>query len=105
MQSLDDPLAERREIYRLDDWLSESGLTGIITAKNQGDDPFVGEAQLKLAALSGRQDYLAGVLALFQIGRSRPGYSGRVEGDHAPVCVGGRGAAPPSFAGVQPATD
>src|SRR6202043_1849113 len=29
---LDDPLAERREIYRLDDWLSESGLTGIITA-------------------------------------------------------------------------
>ena len=40
---LDDPLAERREIYRLDDWLSESGLTGIITAKSQGDDPFVGE--------------------------------------------------------------
>jgi KaiC/GvpD/RAD55 family RecA-like ATPase len=25
---LDDPLAERREIYRLDDWLSESSLTG-----------------------------------------------------------------------------
>src|SRR6516225_8033227 len=40
---LDDPLAERREIYRLNDWLSESGLTGIITAKSQGDDPFVGE--------------------------------------------------------------
>jgi hypothetical protein len=27
-----------------------------------------------------------------------------VEGDHAPVCVGGRGAAPRSFAEVQPAT-
>jgi circadian clock protein KaiC len=40
---LDDPLAERREIYRLDDWLSESGLTGIITAKSQGDDRFGGE--------------------------------------------------------------
>ena len=40
---LDDPLAERREIYRLDDWLSESGLTGIITAKSEGDDPFVAE--------------------------------------------------------------
>ena len=40
---LDDRLAERREIYRLDDWLSESGLTGIITAKSQGDDPFVAE--------------------------------------------------------------
>jgi len=40
---LDDPLAERREIYRLDDWLSESGLTGIITAKSEGDDPFGGE--------------------------------------------------------------
>ena len=37
---LDDPYAERREIYRLNDWLSESGLTGIITAKSQ-DDPFV----------------------------------------------------------------
>ena len=37
---LDDPYAERREIYRLNDWLSESGLTGIITAKSQGD-PFV----------------------------------------------------------------
>ena len=40
---LDDRSAERREIYRLDDWLSESGLTGIITSKSQGDDPFVGE--------------------------------------------------------------
>ena len=40
---LDDRFAERREIYRLDDWLSESGLTGIITAKSQGDDPFVAE--------------------------------------------------------------
>lgn len=38
---LDDPYAERREIYRLNDWLSESGLTGIITAKSQGDYPFV----------------------------------------------------------------
>ena len=27
-----------------------------------------------------------------------------VEGDHAPVCLGGRGAAPRNFAGVQPAT-
>ncbi len=38
---LDDPYAERREIYRLNDWLSESGLTGIITAKSQGEYPFV----------------------------------------------------------------
>src|SRR6202040_3290671 len=28
---LDDPLAERREIYPLGDWLSESGLPGVIT--------------------------------------------------------------------------
>jgi circadian clock protein KaiC len=40
---LDDRSAERREIYRLDDWLSESGLTGIITAKSEGDDHFVAE--------------------------------------------------------------
>lgn len=37
---LDDPHAERWEIYRLNDWLAQSGLTGIITAKSQGD-PFV----------------------------------------------------------------
>src|SRR5260221_7529377 len=40
---LDDPLEAQREIYRLDDWLYESGLTGIITAKREGDDPFVAE--------------------------------------------------------------
>src|SRR4029077_12810115 len=38
---LDNPYAERREIYRLNDLLSENGLTGIITAKSQGDYPFV----------------------------------------------------------------
>jgi circadian clock protein KaiC len=30
---LDDPAAERREIYRIRDWLAETGLTGIITQK------------------------------------------------------------------------
>ncbi|MBC8131803.1 MAG: AAA family ATPase, partial [Deltaproteobacteria bacterium] len=30
---LDDPAAERREIYRIHDWLAETGLTGIITQK------------------------------------------------------------------------
>jgi circadian clock protein KaiC len=30
---LDDPAAERREIYRIRDWLSQTGLTGIITQK------------------------------------------------------------------------
>lgn len=30
---LDDPIAQRREIYRIRDWLSETGLTGIITQK------------------------------------------------------------------------
>jgi circadian clock protein KaiC len=28
---LDDPIAERREIYHIRDWLSRTGLTGIIT--------------------------------------------------------------------------
>lgn len=31
---LNDSLAERRELYRLGDWLVESGMTGIITCKN-----------------------------------------------------------------------
>lgn len=30
---LDDPIAERREMYRLRDWLTKTGLTGIITQK------------------------------------------------------------------------
>jgi circadian clock protein KaiC len=30
---LDDPIAERREMYRLRDWLTRTGLTGIITQK------------------------------------------------------------------------
>ncbi len=30
---LNDPVAERREIYRLHEWLLETGMTGIITAK------------------------------------------------------------------------
>ena len=33
---LDDPVAERREIYRLRDWLLQTGLTGIITQKVGG---------------------------------------------------------------------
>jgi circadian clock protein KaiC len=33
---LDDPVAERREIYRIRDWLMETGLTGIITQKVSG---------------------------------------------------------------------
>jgi circadian clock protein KaiC len=35
---LDDPVAERREIYRLRDWLLQTGLTGIITQKVSGND-------------------------------------------------------------------
>jgi circadian clock protein KaiC len=39
---LDDPAAERREIYRIRDWLSETGMTGIITQKvgNDGDQRY-----------------------------------------------------------------
>jgi circadian clock protein KaiC len=33
---LDDPVAERREIYRIRDWLTRTGLTGIITQKVGG---------------------------------------------------------------------
>ena len=33
---LNDPVAERREVYRLHEWLLESGTTGIITAKAEG---------------------------------------------------------------------
>jgi circadian clock protein KaiC len=35
---LDDPVAERREMYRIRDWLSRTGLTGIITQKVGGGE-------------------------------------------------------------------
>jgi circadian clock protein KaiC len=35
---MNDPVAEREELYRVHDWLSSSGLTGIITARLEGDD-------------------------------------------------------------------
>jgi circadian clock protein KaiC len=37
---MDDPLAERREIYRIRDWLARQGLTGLITARIRSSDPF-----------------------------------------------------------------
>jgi circadian clock protein KaiC len=36
---LDDPVLERREIYRIRDWLTATGLTGIITQKVGGSEP------------------------------------------------------------------
>lgn len=35
---LDNPAAERVELYRIHDWLMESGLTGIITARIEGQE-------------------------------------------------------------------
>ena len=35
---LDDPVAERRELYRIRDWLMRTGLTAIITQKGSGRD-------------------------------------------------------------------
>jgi len=35
---LDDPVAERREIYRIRDWLAKTGLTGLLTQKVGGVD-------------------------------------------------------------------
>jgi circadian clock protein KaiC len=37
---LDDPVAERREVYRIHEWLLRNRLTGIITAKSTFADPF-----------------------------------------------------------------
>lgn len=36
---LNDPVAERRELYRLHEWLSENDFSGIITSKVESDDP------------------------------------------------------------------
>ena len=36
---LDDPVAERRELYRIQAWLNRTGLTAIVTAKVEENDP------------------------------------------------------------------
>ncbi len=38
---LNDPIAERREIYRLHDWLSQAGPTGIVTLKIEEGEPLL----------------------------------------------------------------
>src|SRR5664279_732533 len=38
---LDDRLVERREIYRIHDWLAESNMTGILTARSKDTKPFI----------------------------------------------------------------
>ena len=38
LRFLDNPIAERREVYRLREWLARSGLTAIITQKVGGED-------------------------------------------------------------------
>jgi circadian clock protein KaiC len=40
---LNDPIAERRELYRLHDWLSQAGPTGIITLRTEGGDPLLSQ--------------------------------------------------------------
>lgn len=37
---LDDPYAERRELYRVHDWLAQNNLTGIITARLESEELF-----------------------------------------------------------------
>jgi circadian clock protein KaiC len=38
LDMIDDPSVMRREVYRLSDWLSDQGLTSILTAKRQPDE-------------------------------------------------------------------
>lgn len=40
---LNDPVAERRELYRLHEWLAEHELTGVITSKVESEDPLSGQ--------------------------------------------------------------
>lgn len=40
---LNNTIAERREIYRIRDWLSQSNLSGIITARIEGIDPLLSQ--------------------------------------------------------------
>lgn len=37
---LDNEIAARRELYRIHDWIAESGLTGILTARSESNEPF-----------------------------------------------------------------
>lgn len=41
LERLDDPRARREELYRIHDWLTQTELTGIITARAEGSEPFL----------------------------------------------------------------
>src|SRR5258705_8940114 len=57
---LEDPYAERREVYRVNDLLSLSGLTGIITLKNQSEYSFV-------AARHGVMQFFSDFVVVFKL--------------------------------------
>ncbi|MCM3875179.1 MAG: circadian clock protein KaiC [Thermoanaerobaculia bacterium] len=59
LAQLDDPAAERLELLRLHQWLGESGLSGIITAKTE-------QADLGLSPRYGFLQYLADCVVLLQ---------------------------------------
>src|SRR5260221_1269448 len=50
---LDDPLAERREIYPLDDWLSQRRPDRVITARKARADPFLSPRHARVHVLCG----------------------------------------------------
>jgi circadian clock protein KaiC len=41
---LEDPPAERREIYRIHDWLARTGMTGLVSVRFAGEDPLLSPA-------------------------------------------------------------
>jgi circadian clock protein KaiC len=59
LTQFDDPAAERRELLRLHEWLCESGLSGIITAKTEQVDP-------SLSPRYGFLQYMADCVVLLQ---------------------------------------
>jgi circadian clock protein KaiC len=40
---LNDPAAERREVYRIHEWLATSGLTGVVSARFSGEAPLLSQ--------------------------------------------------------------
>jgi circadian clock protein KaiC len=90
---LDDPAAERREIYRIRDWLAETGLTGVITQKvasGEQPDPRFGFLQFMVdCVVVLRHQVVAG--AAFRSLRVMKYRGSGFAGDEFPIALGASG--------------
>lgn len=96
---LDDALAQRQELYRLHDWLQQSGLTGLVTARTEGGEAIGGShgfLQFMADCVVGLQNRVADRVALRELRIVKYRGSG-FEQNEFPMTIGPEGIEVGSF--------